>query len=846
MSIQYHCEDDRRRQAVLAHPTLNGIDYLEVLDHDYFEILPGLSTDRINELRQRTLLIHCLKTIDLTLSENNVEIEGGVRVQNISVRWAARANDTGRLKELLEDDEETGFLDYLNGLSNPAQLLVVRTNARGDFSAYRLSLVSSSTNPEPPDDFDTLLSSVEFSFKVECPSDFDCAVEQECPTEFEKPPVIDYLSRDYASFRQLMLDRISTVAPDWQVDNPADFGMAVVELLAYAGDYLSYFQDAVATEAYLGTARQRVSMRRHARLLDYRMHEGCNAKAWVHLQVVGGVAGLSIPAGTPLLTTANESETRIDPDSSELEQAVASGSLVFETRHKVSLYHEHNEIEFHTWAREQCCLPKGAMRAALKDHLEHLNEGDVLVFEEILGVNGNANDANPLHRHAVRLIRVTLTEDEAVGQLDASPSDDAVPVTEIEWSAEDALPFPLCISTEVDGELIEGISVARGNIVLADHGQTIQASLDEVPEGQIYRPQLEDPDLTYRVPDGDEDDDQIISARASVMQDPRQALPDMTLTTGGESWTPQYDLLNTDRFTPEFVVEMANDRTAFLRFGDNMRGKEPSPGTNFDATYRIGNGTAGNVGSEAIAHMVTSDTGIVAVGNPLPGQGGIDPEAMEDVRQFTPQAFRTQERAVTEADYAEVAERHDEVQKAVATRRWTGSWYTMFITVDRLGGLEIDAEFEAELRQFLDRFRMAGHDLEVDAPRFVPLEIVMTVCVKPDYFRSDVEEALLETFSNTDLSDGRRGFFHPDNVTFGDPVYLSKLIAEAMKTPGVRWVDMDDSSDKPNRFRRWGEPARDEIDEGLIEVDRLEITRLDNEPSAPENGRIEFRMEGGL
>ena len=67
--------------------------------------------------------------------------------------------------------------------------------------------------------------------------------------------------------------------PDWQETHAPDLGVALVELLAYAGDYLSYYQDAVATEAYLGTARQRISVRRHARLVDYRMHEGCNARA---------------------------------------------------------------------------------------------------------------------------------------------------------------------------------------------------------------------------------------------------------------------------------------------------------------------------------------------------------------------------------------------------------------------------------------------------------------------------------------------------------------------------------------------------------------------------------------
>ena len=60
-----------------------------------------------------------------------------------------------------------------------------------------------------------------------------------------------------------------------------DIGITLVELLAYVGDYLSYYQDAVATEAYLETARQRISVRRHARLVDYVFSEGCNARAWV-------------------------------------------------------------------------------------------------------------------------------------------------------------------------------------------------------------------------------------------------------------------------------------------------------------------------------------------------------------------------------------------------------------------------------------------------------------------------------------------------------------------------------------------------------------------------------------
>ena len=49
-----------------------------------------------------------------------------------------------------------------------------------------------------------------------------------------------------------------------------------------------------------------------------------------------------------------------------------------------------------------------------------------------------------------------------------------------------------------------------------------------------------------------------------------------------------------------------------------------------------------------------------------------------------------------------------------------------------------------------------------------------------------------------------------------------------------------------HRFRRWGEVSHGETAEGLIRLHDLEIARLDNDRSHPENGKIEFFMEGGL
>ena len=133
---------------------------------------------------------------------------------------------------------------------------------------------------------------------------------------------------------------------------------------------------------------------------------------------------------------------------------------------------------------------------------------------------------------------------------------------------------------------------------------------------------------------------------------------------------------------------------------------------------------------------------------------------------------------------------------------------------------------------------MAGHDLEIDGPRFISLEIEMFVCVEPDFFRSDVAEALLERFSNTTLSDGTQGVFHPDNFTFGQTVHLSPLIAAAQAVPGVASV-------QTTVFQRQGTPDPVPLILGQLTLGQLEIARLDNDPNFPEHGVFRLKLGGG-
>ena len=242
------CRNEERREAVRQQKDLNGLDYLEV---------QGI------EGKRRKLTVYFLGKASVSLKPSDILIEGGRRIRDI------------RVEEVKMIRPEMADLD---------DHMTVTTDKDGDFSTYTLRVVNGRDekgNWTPHPDFDPRYDRVEFTFKADCPSDLDCKQDVFCPPEPLEEPDINYLAKDYASFRQLMLDRLALVMPEWRERHVPDLGITLVELLAYTGDYLSYYQDAVATEAYLDTARQRISVRRHARLVDYFMHEGCNARTWV-------------------------------------------------------------------------------------------------------------------------------------------------------------------------------------------------------------------------------------------------------------------------------------------------------------------------------------------------------------------------------------------------------------------------------------------------------------------------------------------------------------------------------------------------------------------------------------
>ena len=297
-------------------------------------------------------------------------------------------------------------------------------------------------------------------------------------------------------------------------------------------------------------------------------------------------------------------------------------------------------------------------------------------------------------------------------------------------------------------------------------------------------------------------------------------------------WTLRRDLLSSSPLDADFTVDMEEDRRAYLRFGFGTQGKQPQPGDRFQVTYRVGGGELGNVRADTITHIVTAETAITCVRNPLPAAGGTEPESIEEVSDVAPYAFRTQQCCVSEEDYATIAMQHPQVHNAVARLRWLGNRPVACIYVQRKQGKPVDAPFIAELRRFVDAYRLAGHSLEIYSPYFVGLRVTLSVNLQRYASSSVVGNAVAKA-----LSSKASGFFVPDHFTFGQPIYQSQLIATVMAVPGVQEVNIQ-------QFCRY-----DTTPPGCVEdvsPRPLEIVRLDNDETVPYNGMLKIHLEGGL
>ncbi|MGD0245484.1 MAG: putative baseplate assembly protein, partial [Streptosporangiaceae bacterium] len=385
--------------------------------------------------------------------------------------------------------------------------LAVELDHPGSAGSYLLRLVEQRPDGTPGwrpyRGVDPRFAQVRFVFDVDAPRPAIAAAPAGTPAADES---VSYIYRDYAGLRQLMLDRLAVTMPGWTEQHEPDSWITLVELLAYIGDDLSYYEDFVATEAYLTTARSRVSVRRHARLVGYRLHEGCHARAWVCVNVtapvtlpLGGIrfaaaAGWAGP-GSAVLDASTFPPGPLASFQQYTPLSARPGTQGLEA--EVKMIPAHNTIGLWSWGELDSHLVTGATSAVLTDGAPpaeegrdeegqepqrtlELQPGDVIVLEQTKDpLTLGQGPADPALRQAVRLTGTRRLVDDLYRQ----------PLLEVQWAPEDALGFDLAVMAGGNP-----CGHASGNVVLVAHGV---AEPDTV---QVSAPKLTRSGLGYAAP----------------------------------------------------------------------------------------------------------------------------------------------------------------------------------------------------------------------------------------------------------------------------------------------------------------------------------------------------------
>jgi len=766
-------------------------------------------------------------------------------------------------------------------------VLEVRTAEPGDFSLYRLTIID-----EPKQRIDRFFNGVEFSFKQGCPSVLDCRPPgPECPPEAFVDFPIDYLARDFTSLRNALLDFASQRYPQWTEKIEADAGVMLAEIMAALGDELSYIQDRYAREAHLQTATQRRSLRYHTRLVDYHIHDGLTASTFLDLTVKTGVGGTPVAAGKRVWTLGQGEP----PIPFELGNGLADTTANNGKPKQFWVHAAWNVMPVHLPDISKPCLPVGATELSLEGMFPDTGPDQVPPGEDPvkfwlgkwLLLRTNPKDPSmPARRHLVRVKEVEHTTDPLF--LDAA--NDPIVITRIRWEDAQALPFEMClldlsvhgnIVPATAGETITEFFLIGGNEAIAaapkihdDQSKEVKVHKAVERQGPLNNVTCQrSVTFLYSLKETETRGLGWMEAHPEieiqeVEVDVNSATKEVALQPSPNVWQWQRTLLDARGFQDAFTlddgtwrriigfrrigeviehVDYASGSGVTIRFGDGEFGRTPPDETVFRVRYRTGPGTRANLPADTVVNLRNPEdetqadlAGVLdAVTNPLPITSGLDPEDTAVIKQIAPEAFRAITfRAVRPEDYAEIAERLPWVQRAGARFRWTGSWLSAFVTADPLGSFELSPEHRTELENLMDCVRQAGREVFVRNPRFVNIDLEIRICIEPFAYAGQVKARILEVLVGRKGVRPIKGFFDPDNFTFGTPLRRAALEATIQGVAGVRGVEK-------MRIRARGITELRDFDELTFNVSHDQVIRLQNDPRFPERGalRIITRQE---
>lgn len=575
-------------------------------------------------------------------------------------------------------------------------------------------------------------------------------------------PRLDYLSKDYDSFKKLIISELQRSSPDWDEDNPSDMMVMLSEILAYAGDLLSYEQDVVTTEAYLDTARFDLSLKRHCRLLDYPLLSHVNARVWMCIDVD---ASITIPKSTPFFANKhNDMNSVLSPI--EYKQRCGGKEIIFESMHNLTCLPEFNQLEIFTYGTSVVTIKAGCTQLAIKGHV-NLKEGQLIAL---------IHDSNKSYQ-VMRLF------DDADHRHDRLSGNDYSLLT---WYKDDAL------KEDWNSEECS----LNGNIILADRGETLaNEPLNLHMVGDVFYASVRNPFLIAAEP-YHETIKKNHSALHTIEQDPYQALDALIITESNtsdtiahnnhnQSWKAVYDFMNSTVFSKHVVVEKHQGCTN-IRFGNGVFGAVPNPMKYYEATYRVTIPTQPHVAARVINQIYMPNeldeaTELITnVRNLNAAIAAATPEDRRITKMAAPYTHKSRLSLTHVEEYIQFIKKYAGVRDVIAEKGWSGSEILHIFYIYPSAPVIRD-DFLHKIMKTIEPMKMINHNIHLKLFQPLPIYMSMTITLEKNVTRNKTLVMLKQLLSD----DPHDGILADKHFTFNTPLYQSDVITKILRIPEI-------------------------------------------------------------
>lgn len=541
------------------------------------------------------------------------------------------------------------------------------------------------------------------------------------PDNQKKIVPINYTNREFESIRSDLLQIAERFYPDsFQDFSEASFGSLMIDAVAYVGDQLSFYLDYNVNESFLDTAYQFNNVVRHGRILGYKYTGRPSSYGTVALYVMVPASAIAIGPDRAYLPTLKRGA-----------RFTSESGLSYVLTENVNFANSKNPI----------VVARADETTGAPTHFAIKSYGTV-----VSGYFGSETVTIGAYQKFKRIRLTTLNLSEIISVFDSDGNE----YYEVDYLAQDMVYKEVGNSNFKNDNvpsILKPYLVSRKFIVQHERNNTyIQFGSGE-------------------------------SGQTDVVADPQAVAMDV--------------------FGKNYIVDTTFDPTALSK--NKSFGIVPSQ-TTLTINYRVTNPGTSNLATGQLNTVATTELDFgdvqlltnvkmgniydsIEVSNEVPISGDVTTPDTNELKQRIFDTFPTQDRAVTQADYENVAYRMPakfgsikrcSVQRDAASAKRNLNMYV--ISEGPFGKLiQTNSTIKNNLKTWLNQYRMINDTIDILDPYIINLGIEFIAKAQAGANKYDVLQRAVSALQEK----------YDTSYYIGEPLYISDVYSELKKVDGV-------------------------------------------------------------